>query len=205
MAGVVITHSWLEGSVLDGTVKGDGAAEVVKALGWRWGRSIGRWYLPRSRGKAADVAAIESAAASLRAAGFVVETAIEQSRPDQAELEADERAEERSLSSAVERGDEQRAATVTERLAEVRAQLEHWRGVRARQLADGVAGDYSPATVAVGDAVRVRGQWYLVERANAKSVTVRTALGTRRAPWHGVSGHRPGMGLLGEAGVVIPQ
>lgn len=46
---LIITHTEAEGTRLAGTSRGDGSAEIAKALGWRWGRSLGAWYVPRSR------------------------------------------------------------------------------------------------------------------------------------------------------------
>ena len=45
---LTIEHTEAEGTLLLGTSRGDGSAEVVKALGWRWGRSIGLWFVPRA-------------------------------------------------------------------------------------------------------------------------------------------------------------
>ena len=61
-----IEHTEKEGTLLHGTSRGDGAGQVVKALGWRWGRSIDAWYLPRSRDAAPRRPLIELTAARLR-------------------------------------------------------------------------------------------------------------------------------------------
>ena len=82
-----ITHTVTEGTLLDGTGRGDGAAEVIKPLGWRWGRSIGIWYLPRSRDHRADSRRIESTRAALAAAGFEVTITVDDTRPGTADLE----------------------------------------------------------------------------------------------------------------------
>lgn len=72
------------------------------------------------------------------------------------------------------------------------ADLEFWRKVRAEQVETGQATDYSATTVKKGDAVKIRGQWYRVARANAKSVSVETGHSwTDRSPWHEVQDHRP--------------
>jgi hypothetical protein len=57
---------------VDGTARGDGSREVLRAAGCRWRRHLGRWFLPRSRGAAPRLATTESLADQLRAAGFDV-------------------------------------------------------------------------------------------------------------------------------------
>lgn len=84
---VMITHTDVDGTVLEGTARGDGSAVVVKALGWRWGRSMGSWYVPRSRGVPPKRALIEATAQALDGAGLVVDVRIEASPADRAEAE----------------------------------------------------------------------------------------------------------------------
>lgn len=91
---VYITHSRAQGTLVTGTAKGDGAANLLKPAGFRWSRNItaqtgeaqhtpaartgaGAWYVPRSRDTAAQAWRIEQAAAALRGAGFDVTTEIE--------------------------------------------------------------------------------------------------------------------------------
>jgi hypothetical protein len=82
-----IVHRFLEGTLIDGTSRGDGSAEILKAHGWRWGRSIGMWFVPRSREQVANAAAIEAVRAALVADGFEVEVDVDQARPAIAEVE----------------------------------------------------------------------------------------------------------------------
>lgn len=49
MAALTITHNREDGTLIEGTERGDGTAEILKAQGWRWGRSIGSWCVPQSR------------------------------------------------------------------------------------------------------------------------------------------------------------
>ena len=63
---LTIEHTEAEGTLLHGTSRGDGSAEVVKRLGWRWGRSIGMWFVPRSRDAAPKRPLIEQTADQLR-------------------------------------------------------------------------------------------------------------------------------------------
>lgn len=84
---LTIEHTEAEGTVLDGTVRGDGSAEVVRALGWRWGRGIGMWFVPRSRDAAPRRELLEVTAGRLRGAGFEVEVRVDAAVGDRAEVE----------------------------------------------------------------------------------------------------------------------
>jgi|LSQX01.1.fsa_nt_gb hypothetical protein len=296
-----ITHTFLDGTLIDGTGRGDGSAEILKSHGWRWGRSIGMWFVPRSRERVANAAGIEAVRQALVAAGFEVEVEVDQSRPAVAEVEqakvirqegrvealqaraeragrasgaawgnaharldrlppggepikvghhserrhrADIAKADRALSQAVEADRErelaeQRAAaaasttgaryspvTVWNRIrrieAEVRAvrrdvegasssdspemagwraergaalaqlqeELEFWQGIRAEQITAGVATNYGPQDVKVGDAVRVGRWWREVVRVNSTTVTVATEVGRGRVPYVEISDHR---------------
>ena len=121
---LTIEHTEAEGTLLVGTARGDGSADVVKALGWRWGRNLGLWFIPRSRDTAPKRALIERSAQALREAGFTVEVSIDATVGDREEAEARR---------------EQRADERTDRLAE-RAEREQTqanaRYAAARDLAD---------------------------------------------------------------------
>src|SRR5450759_4941326 len=86
---LTITHSHAEGTLIDGTAKGDGTAEVLKANGWRWGRSISQWYMTHTRDRLPKTWKITRTADALRAAGFDVEVAVEDGFRPTAEVEAD--------------------------------------------------------------------------------------------------------------------
>lgn len=88
MTVLTITHSGDAGTLLEGTSRGDGSAEVVKALRWRWGRSIGCWYVPRSRFAPPNRARIARAAEALEAVGFSVVVEVEAATPDPVAAEA---------------------------------------------------------------------------------------------------------------------
>jgi hypothetical protein len=85
---------------------------------------------------------------------------------------------------------------LTARLAEVTDQLTYWEGIRDQQITTGAAAGHSQATIHPGDAVRIRGRWYPVVRANRKTVTVPSTLGpwTDTAPYHEITDHRPAAG-----------
>lgn len=293
-----IEHTHAGGTLLHGTSRGDGTAQIVKAKGWRWGRELGAWYVPRSRDTTPNQPMIEATAASLREAGHDVDVEVDDRVDDIATVEArrSDRAAERAgrLTARADRTQDQadrreaaardfisrvplgqpvlvghhsegralrdqarvardldaaaelqrqadtargaartagaatgaRYAPITvgnriERLegeerrltreiaadgfsepyyraknAELertRADLTYWNGVRAQQIADGVAPGYSAENVAKGDRVQIGGTWYPVARANAKTVAVHLVHRnwTDRVPWHKVTGHRP--------------
>ncbi|MBA0053462.1 DUF3560 domain-containing protein [Streptomyces sp. AJS327] len=97
MADITITHSRLEGTLIDGSVKGDGVWDVVRHHGFRSSRNVGL-YVPHSRDKEADLWRINRAKLALEADGHSVTVEIdEETRRTFAEAEADrvERAEER--------------------------------------------------------------------------------------------------------------
>ncbi|WP_157110404.1 DUF3560 domain-containing protein [Nocardia anaemiae] len=79
---MTISHTAVEGTVLEGTVRGDGTCEVTtgvrKAVGhWRWARSLGMWIVVSSRDRQPKQFAIDAAAKALREAGFDVEIEID--------------------------------------------------------------------------------------------------------------------------------
>ncbi|MGW0021600.1 DUF3560 domain-containing protein [Rhodococcus sp. NPDC003382] len=86
---LTITHTPTGGTIVDGTAKGDGTAPILKATGWKWGRSITAWYLPFSRDRAPQLARIDRTAEALRAAGFEVETDIDTTFRDAADAHRD--------------------------------------------------------------------------------------------------------------------
>jgi hypothetical protein len=75
--------------VIEGTSRGDGTAEILKSNGWRWGRSIGTWFLPNSRDHLPNLGTITRTADALRTAGFMVDTTVSLEHRSTAEVEAD--------------------------------------------------------------------------------------------------------------------
>ena len=86
---LIIAHSAAEGTVVWGTSRGDGSAEILKTHRWRWGRSLGAWYLPRTRDQRPNQVCIEQTAQALREAGFPVELDIDDRTRGAAAVEAD--------------------------------------------------------------------------------------------------------------------
>lgn len=95
---IEITHSREDGTLVDGTSRGDGASEVLKARRFRWSRNLGMWYWPRSRGRLADRYRIDEAADALRGAGFEVEVKIDNAAiaPQEREQARSQRAHDRA-------------------------------------------------------------------------------------------------------------
>ncbi|BBA98324.1 hypothetical protein RVR_4463 [Actinacidiphila reveromycinica] len=98
-ASVTITHTRAEGTLLDGSRKGDGVYELVRPFGFRSFRSLGMLGIQRSRDREADRWRINRATAALRDAGYEVTVEIDETqRRSFAEAEAErlERAEDRA-------------------------------------------------------------------------------------------------------------
>lgn len=121
MADITITHTRAEGTLLDGSRKGDGVWDVLKGLhdNWRYFRSIGQIGIGQSRDRAAHRWKIERAAEALRAAGHTVTVDVDDLTPGRstADREADayERAEARADYHAEQAG--KRSAEAARRFA----------------------------------------------------------------------------------------
>lgn len=99
MSAITLTHTPADGTLADGTTRGDSAGPVLKAHRFRYSRTIGMWYLPHSRDKRPNTPLIERTAAALREAGHSVETTIDDEATRsfaEAEAERVERAEARA-------------------------------------------------------------------------------------------------------------
>lgn len=82
MNDLAITHTHEAGTLIDGTAKGDASVAILKANCWRWGRSIGAWFIPQSRDRFAKMHLINTTAAQLREIGYTVTIDIDdQPRP----------------------------------------------------------------------------------------------------------------------------
>lgn len=114
MQTLTITHSPAEGTMIDGTEKGDGTSQVLKAHGWRWGRSIGAWFVPMSRDKTPKRHVINATAAALKAAGFVVTVSLDVTEPDPAEVEARKLQREADRAEALAAKTERKQATAVQ-------------------------------------------------------------------------------------------
>lgn len=89
---LTIRHTHQDGTILEGTAKGDGSNVALKAAGgWRWSRNLGAWYIQNSRDRDAVQWKINRAAEALRSAGFTVEVDIDNTARPIDEVEADKR------------------------------------------------------------------------------------------------------------------
>ena len=95
---LTITHTHAAGTLIDGTSRGDGSAEVLKTVvnpytgrpgAWRWSRNLDSWYVARSRDTRANTALFDATKAALEAAGFTVDVEIDDACRPAAEVEAD--------------------------------------------------------------------------------------------------------------------
>lgn len=90
MSELTITHTRADGTLIDGTSRGDGTGDVLKTHGWRWSRHLGSWYVPQSRDRTAKTRLIDATAAQLRATGFTVTVDIDDQARPTADVVADQ-------------------------------------------------------------------------------------------------------------------
>jgi hypothetical protein len=125
---LIIRHSHAEGTLIEGTSRGDGSAEILKtvvdpytgrASAWRWSRNLGFWYVQRSRDAKANTALIGATETALRTAGFEVGVEIDDTYLSTADVEADMVARQADRVDALD-GKAARAAAASD-AAEIRA------------------------------------------------------------------------------------
>jgi hypothetical protein len=88
MSDIEITHTHEDGTLVDGTEKGDGAGDILKRYGFRWFPSIKQFGIRNSRDQAARRVAINGAAEALRAQGHTVTVEIDDTPRDNATARA---------------------------------------------------------------------------------------------------------------------
>ncbi|MFF7166928.1 DUF3560 domain-containing protein [Streptomyces sp. NPDC008086] len=96
---IKITHTRADGTLVEGSSKGDGVYELIRPCGFRYFRSLGMLGIQQSRDKAAKRWKINAAAEALRQAGWTVEIEIDEDTRRtfaEAEQERYERAESRT-------------------------------------------------------------------------------------------------------------
>jgi len=101
MAALTITHNREAGTLIEGTQRGDGTAEILKANGWRWGRSIGAWYVPQSRDRNLKTWITGRTQKALEAAGHEVALEADDTARPVAEVEADRAARQEARAEAL--------------------------------------------------------------------------------------------------------
>ncbi|ALO08258.1 DUF3560 domain-containing protein [Streptomyces goshikiensis] len=104
---IEITHTRREGTLIEGTSRGDGSAEILRLREYgrtqrqpfRWSRNLDCWYLPHSRDHATYTPSLELLAQRLRDAGFEATLTIDNADRrsfSEAEEEREEKAEGRA-------------------------------------------------------------------------------------------------------------
>lgn len=126
MTTLTITHTHPEGTLIDGTARGDGSAPALKANRWRWSRNLGAWYIPGSRDHHARDWQIRATAEALREAGFEVEVEVDNTPRATADVQADKVARASARADALDAKSERLEAT---------SEARHG---AARQIADGI-------------------------------------------------------------------
>lgn len=82
---LLITHTHAEGTMIEGTSRGDGTAETLKKLGWRWSRNLGSWYVPQTRLVSSSARArrvVNATRTALEMDGFTVVTQVDWNVPE---------------------------------------------------------------------------------------------------------------------------
>lgn len=90
---ITIRHTHLDGTLVEGTTKGDGVYELIGPRTphrFRWFPSIGMIGIPQSRDRVARRWQIDGAAEALRAAGFGVEVVIDDTPRARVDVLADQ-------------------------------------------------------------------------------------------------------------------
>ena len=98
MSRLTITHSHADGTLIEGTARGDGSADILKSVidpwtgragAWRWSRNLGSWYVARSRDTRAKMPLIEATKSALETAGFEVAVEVDDTYRAAEDVEAD--------------------------------------------------------------------------------------------------------------------
>lgn len=84
---ITITHTHAEGTLIEGTDRGDGSRDVLRRHRCRWSRNLGAWFVPQSRDR--NARGLETMADELRAAGFEVELSVDNERRAVADVQSD--------------------------------------------------------------------------------------------------------------------
>jgi hypothetical protein len=108
-----ITHTAADGTLLDGTTRGDGTAPLLKEHRWRWSGNLGCWYVPQSRDRPPRTAVITATATALEQAGFTVTTDIDASSRPAEQVEADRAARQQGRVDALTDKAARRSAIAT--------------------------------------------------------------------------------------------
>ncbi|MYR08970.1 DUF3560 domain-containing protein [Gordonia sp. SID5947] len=102
MATITITHTPTDGTLVDGTSRGDGTNTILKSVGFRWFRTLGMWGVPNSRDHQPNRYKIEQARRALADAGHDVTVELDTSFRDTATVEADKAARQQDRADALD-------------------------------------------------------------------------------------------------------
>lgn len=91
---LTLTHTAADGTILEGTNRGDDAGRILRGRGWRFSRAITAWYIPYSRDRDPKQHLIDTTVEALQAAGFVVDVSVDDARRPMTEVEDDRIARE---------------------------------------------------------------------------------------------------------------
>lgn len=128
MSEFTITHTYADGTLLDGTTREDGrkGSPVRAALdAQRWKRSFGMWGLLGSPGHPAREWVITQTAQALRALGHTVNVTIDNTPRDMAEAETERAHQAQARSEAIAAKAERRRAEAAGRERAAREVLDH--------------------------------------------------------------------------------
>lgn len=163
---ITISHRSADGTLVEGTSKGDGTNTILKAHGFRWFRTLGLWGIAASRDRQPNDYKINRAAAALREAGHTVTVDIDRSHRDAAQAEADrlarqdDRAEalaakaDRKHAAAQKAWDKDKAATAALPPGGEPVKLGHHSETRHRNALEKSWNALGKAVAADGDAKR---------------------------------------------------
>jgi hypothetical protein len=93
---LTLTHTAGEGTILEGTSRGDTAGRILRGRGWRFSRAITAWYIPYSRDREPKQHLIDTTVQALRDAGFSVDVSIDTTHRAMTDIEADRITRERA-------------------------------------------------------------------------------------------------------------
>ncbi|MHA3684299.1 DUF3560 domain-containing protein [Leucobacter sp. HY1908] len=99
---LTITHTHEAGTIVEGTERGDGTAQLLKANGWRWGRSISAWYMPHSRDRLPKDYVITRTASALETAGYALALEVDRTTRSTGEVEASKAIRQANRADALE-------------------------------------------------------------------------------------------------------
>ncbi|MFW0797623.1 DUF3560 domain-containing protein [Gordonia sp. CPCC 205515] len=99
---ITISHTPDDGTLVDGTSRGDGTNTILKACGFRWFRTLGMWGIPNSRDRQPNRHKIDHARRALTDAGHQVTVELDTSFRDTATVEADKAERQHARAAALE-------------------------------------------------------------------------------------------------------